>query len=80
MAEDSDITNSLPNWLLIARECVSAEDWQAIVREMIKRAKAGDQKACDFIASFVLPKERPDASDQRVKEVRLVFAPPPEGK
>lgn len=72
-----------PDWLALARDCVSADDWLAIVKSAVEEAKgvgANAQKAREFVASFCLPKERGASSAGRVREVRLVLAPKPESK
>lgn len=76
MPEDE---NKTPDWLAVARSQVSAESWAAIVAKQVEKAEAGDQKAVDFLSSFVLPqpKDRGDPSSHKVREVRIVLSEPP---
>lgn len=69
-----------PDWLALARACVTADDWVAMVKAAVEEAKGGGanaQKAREFLSSFCLPKERGASAAGKVREVRLVLAPKP---
>lgn len=68
-----------PDWLEIARGCVSEHDWIEIVQAAVTEAKLtgpNGQKARDFLASFVLPKEKPDASEKHFRTIKFVLVKP----
>lgn len=67
-----------PDWLSIAREEIDAESWRKVVRAMLEKAIGGDQKATDFIAGCVLPKDRDKQQAGLAKTVHLVLATKPE--
>lgn len=64
-----------PNWLELARSCITEDDFKEIVRAAVIEARGGDRYARDFIASFVLPKEREPSAAATFKEIRFVPAP-----
>lgn len=70
-----------PDWLELARSCVSADDWVEIIKVARDEAKvpgANGQKAREFLASFCLPKDRGASAAGLVREVRLVLGKRPE--
>lgn len=64
-----------PNWLELARSCVNQDDFIEVVKAAVAQAKKGDRYARDFVASFVLPKEREPSAATTFKEIRFVDAP-----
>ena len=74
---DEDEQVETPDWLAIARSCVGPDDWAEIVNQQIEKARDGDRYATEFVASFVMPKDRGDPTSSRVREVRLVLAVKP---
>lgn len=64
-----------PNWLELARSCITEEDFREIVRAAIAEAREGDRYARDFVTSFFLPKEREPSASVTFKEIRFVPAP-----
>lgn len=81
MARMEESNSEQPDWLAIARQCVTAEQWRSIVNGAIEQASDPSDKDCakarDFLASFVLPKDRGDPTSSKVREVRIVLAEKP---
>jgi hypothetical protein len=75
-AMDEETLEAIPtNWLERARNCVTEDDMELIVKKAIEQARDGDRYARDFVASFVLPKDREPSVAASFKEIRFVPAP-----
>lgn len=85
MARMEESNNEQPDWLAIARQCVTAEDWAKIVAGAVTQASDPTDKDCaksrDFLASIVLPqpKDRSDPTSSKVRTVRILLAEKPSG-
>lgn len=73
--EDSTEGAVPTDWLELARNCIDQVAFIEIVKTAISQAAKGDRYARDFVASFLLPKEREPSRANTYKEVRFVLAP-----
>lgn len=73
MADEPQV-DTFPDWLDMVRQACTAEVWAAIVTAQAEKAVKGDPKALEFFTQCVLPKEKSDPAEARVKLIKFVLA------